>query len=172
MSRYCEWEARWLNGTEMDIRYACEADELILFNWRNDPETRRMSLNTTPLSWNEHSAWLRSQLLRTDRCLMICELPSTTIPVGLVRFEASKCSAVISLNISPIHRGKGFSTRCLTAAIEHYFAIRPWVTAFYATIKRENSASLSAFKKAGFRFVKANGKLLLYQLNMIELPRE
>jgi hypothetical protein len=42
------------------IRKATIDDAPILFNWRNDELTRRLSKNTNVVKWNEHVVWLKN----------------------------------------------------------------------------------------------------------------
>ena len=46
----------------MLTRLVTREDAEYLFKWRNDPHTIAMSLNSMPVTWDEHINWLRDAL--------------------------------------------------------------------------------------------------------------
>lgn len=51
----------------MEIREAAAADAELLYQWANDPDTRRWSFSTGPIPWGGHVEWLDRVLTDPDR---------------------------------------------------------------------------------------------------------
>jgi N-acetylneuraminate synthase len=132
---------------EITLRPATLGDRELLLAWRNDPQTRAMSLSAAEVSRTEHERWLSSSLDSPDRKLLVAELGDKTI--GTVRLDSrGHLAHEVSLTMAPEHRGKGYSVRVLRAA--ERFAASEGVVHLVATIKKDNAASVRAFKKAGY----------------------
>lgn len=135
------------------LRSVEEADRELLFEWANDAETRRQSFTTSPISWEEHTAWFaRTQADENCRhwILMICD--ETAYPAGvlrLVRDEDEKAYR-ISYSIAPAWRGHGYGSLLLTLAKKWAAAMCPDCIKLYGEVKAENTASVRCFEKAGY----------------------
>jgi RimJ/RimL family protein N-acetyltransferase len=120
----------------MKLRPASMADARRLFEWRNDPITREMSIAQDEVEWSSHVQWLARRLERDEPELFIAEVEGR--PVGTVRFDNGE----VSFTVAPEERGKGVATAMLKLA----HAMRgPCV----AKIKATNIASLRAAENAG-----------------------
>jgi RimJ/RimL family protein N-acetyltransferase len=126
-------------------------DSKVIFKWRNDELSQKMSYDTNSVPWDEHSAWYASSLESNDRLIFLCEHGSKKI--AIVRFEVNSIRALVSINLSPEMRGKGFSKQCLSESIKHFKNEFPQVVALDAKIKPENIASQMTFKSIGFVIV-------------------
>jgi RimJ/RimL family protein N-acetyltransferase len=130
------------------IRTASAADAELLWEWANDPDTRRWSFHAAPIPWATHVAWLDSRL--ADPATRIYVVSADGAPRAVVRYEAGGSDvAVVSIVVDPAERGRGWGTRalrlaCPTAARE--LAAKR----IDAYIKPDNRASISAFERAGF----------------------
>ncbi len=120
----------------MRLRPATAEDARLLFDWRNEPLTRAMSVSTEPVTWEAHLQWLSARLARPEPGLYICEDDGSAR--GMVRIDDDQISYSIDLNF----RGKGAATRMLMLARHHFGPKR-------ARIKRSNEASAKAAIKAG-----------------------
>ena len=87
------------------LRDAVLSDDRDLFRWRNDPETRVWSRDTSDVSWDEHLAWLKSTLRSPNRRLLIAE--NERGAVGTVRLDLLDGAWEMSWTVAPEHRGKG-----------------------------------------------------------------
>lgn len=133
----------------MDIREATAEDAQQLFDWRNEPAVREMSLESGPLDWEAHLRWFNKALLNEDlKILMVMEEQE---PIGTFRLERLAPSLVlISIILSPTSRGKGYGSSIIQAAsavCEKYFGS----VTIRACIKAGNSISQKAFAKAGYQ---------------------
>jgi len=143
------------NKIGLEIARITKKDAELVMEWRNDPETLRMSIHTQPKLWNSfYKEYANKYFILTD-------LPPLFILVegkraGFLYFTPAAhpenlqdhhC-AEISINISPEYRGEGLGTIVLKVAND-------WVKAqgyddIVAIVKQENKASLKTFSAAGY----------------------
>lgn len=129
------------------LRDATLEDADLLFFWRNDGLTRRMSISQDEISWHEHISWLTQVLSSEKSHLFIAMLNGT--PVGVLRLERLGESFDLSITVSPSARGKGIGSKILKNA-------KDWATAntdvkyIHASIKETNLASLKLFLRCGY----------------------
>lgn len=129
------------------LRPATLDDATALLEWRNDPETRRMSLSSDIVSPSEHAAWLSTSLTSTERLLFVALIDGSS--VGQVRLDAKGAGTYeVSITIAPHCRGRGLAARALVAAEQE--ARGHGITRLEATIRPENEASVRAFKRASY----------------------
>ncbi|MFE0013686.1 GNAT family N-acetyltransferase [Mesorhizobium sp. NPDC059054] len=120
----------------MKLRPATAEDARLLFDWRNEPLTRSMSISTEPVTWDAHLQWLSIRLARSEPGLYICEDDGS--PRGMVRIDDNEISYTVDMKF----RGKGLATQMLILA-RHDFGPKR------ARVKRSNEASAKAAIKAG-----------------------
>jgi len=139
------------------------SDSRIIFEWRNDEFTRKMSHVTGTVQWEVHSAWYTSSLENKNRLLLLCESQSDSKKVAIVRFDINFSRALVSINLSPEIRGKGVAKQCLSESITYFKYEFPRVNALDAEIKPENIASQRLFKSVGFVRVRKEVNTLYYE---------
>lgn len=138
------------------LRPATPTDIDRVYAWANDPVTRAVSFSHAEIPYSEHLAWFEQQLERQDRNLMIASLwpidGSGEQPIAAVRLDrwlpARAEICVISINVAPEARGRGFGVATLEAA--RVVAGRLGFTAIHALIRPDNHASVRAFTRAGY----------------------
>ena len=157
------------------IRFECskadDADARLVFKWRNDPAACAMSFNTAPLSWHD----FRQEYL--TEMFAMPELPPLFLihdnrRIGHIFFrrgehpiEPALASCVISINIAPEERRKGFGTKALQA-------LTPWVArqgfeAILAYVKTENLPSHKIFLACGYERLMIEKSHIVYGLSRI-----
>ena len=124
----------------MKFRLANLDDARLLYEWRNDPQTRASSINSEPIAWDTHVAWLARRLDRDEPHLYLAEVDG--VLVGTFRLDGDE----ISYSIAPDSRGKGLAQQMLAMASERFGAK-------IALVKKSNAASARAAEKAGHRVV-------------------
>ena len=132
-------------GGGPSVRLATDADADLLLAWRNDPETRAWSRTTDPVAPADHQAWLDRSLRNPDRRLLIAEQHHK--PVGTVRFDRDGRHWEVSITVAPEARGRKLAVPILLAAervLEPHATVR-------ACVHRDNAASLSLFRRAGYQ---------------------
>jgi RimJ/RimL family protein N-acetyltransferase len=132
--------------TPIRLRPATVADCLLLWQWRNDPDTRAASSTPGEVSLAEHLAWLEATLAGCNRRLFIVETDG--ISVATARLDLGAEDAVVSITVAPERRGGGLAAAVLLALCEE--AVRLLVRRLVAHVMPGNVASLRAFARAGF----------------------
>lgn len=131
------------------VRAAADEDCGLLFGWANDPLTRRMSLRTRPIAWQEHVEWYDRVTGDPATLLLVGEAweAGVWVPCGQVRVDAD---GIVSLAVAPRLRGRGLALPLLRAAVLKARARVPG-RVLLAYIKPENEASQRVFERAGFQ---------------------
>lgn len=140
----------------LSLRAATQDDAQRLFDWRNDPVTRAMAIQTDPVPWDGHVGWLTASLANPRRRLLIGL--SDGVPMGTLRFDLSD-EILVSITLAPDHRGRGLALPLLTAGIDTLD--RP--TRLLAQVKPGNTASQRLFERAGFALSGESDGLLNYR---------
>ncbi|TSC60935.1 MAG: N-acetyltransferase GCN5 [Parcubacteria group bacterium Gr01-1014_107] len=128
---------------KITFRRATLEDAKRLLEWRNDPETRRQSINTDEVTWDAHIKWLEKSLANPSRTLLIAMLGEE--PVGTVRLDSGEPRSEISWTVAPSARGRGLGTRIVEEALKIFN--RP----LRARIKPGNPASIKIAERVGFK---------------------
>lgn len=121
-------------------------DAGILFDWRNELETRRASHAQGPLSWDAHREWLGATLSDPERLLLVVQ--HGTESVGTVRWDAARDGWTVSLTMAPAFRGRGWARALLRAGEDALPGGGP--TRLKAEIRADNARSLRLFARAGY----------------------
>lgn len=137
-----------LRGDAVALRPATWGDRELLWEWANDPETRRASFSREQIPWDRHLEWLRARLDAPDSRLLVAA-DAAGAPVGQVRFDFAGPEATISVSIAPQSRGRGLGSRTIASACDDLLG-RGEVDVVHAYIRPENAASVAAFRRARF----------------------
>lgn len=140
------------------LRPAGPADRLPVWRWRNDPETRRASFHSAPVTLDEHSRWFEDILRRPDRRLYV--LQADGADAGVVRLDMAGQQARVSINIAPEWRGRGVGTRGLRALSREAFG-GLGLGRLVAEVKAENAASRAAFARAGYAIAREGDPVIM-----------
>jgi RimJ/RimL family protein N-acetyltransferase len=141
--------------TGLTFRSATMADAEMLYEWRNDPQTRQQSHNTEILDYNDHVAWLKATLVNPRRELRIAEL--NDLPVGTIRLDYEDNACELSWTVAPHARGKNIGKAMLKATIDGLnIAAR-------AEIKSGNDASRRMVEYAGMALEREANGILHYR---------
>ena len=132
------------------IRRALPGDVKLLYKWSNDSVVRSQSFNSDEISFETHCKWFERKLKDEQALIYIVE--ADAIPAALVRFDMTEKGTVIGIAVSEDYRGKRLGANAIKIGLKEYF-IRHDLTVF-ASIKKDNIASIKSFQKAGFVFLK------------------
>lgn len=150
-----------LATTMLTYRPAQPADARLYFDWANDPDTRRQSFHSDPISLETHTSWFSRKLVDPNALLLVFT-DETKQPIGQVRFERTPVAdmpdeIIIGLSVDARQRGKGLAVDLLTQGCR--VCRDQWgAVTIHAYIKPENQASVHAFERAGFRLSGESGK--------------
>lgn len=153
-----------INRLNISFRKAEENDILQVYNWSNDTLVRQNSYNSDSIKLEAHKAWYL-QKVKDKNTLFLIALVNKK-PAGIVRYEIDKEHAVIGILVSKAFRGQKLATDFLISSAEQYF--NTFNVPVLAYIKKENIASVKAFKKARYTYFKdeiVNGSIsFVYKL--------
>jgi len=129
------------------VRKATESDLAIVFNWANEPETRRQSHNSKPITLEAHTSWFLKKIRDPATLMYIFEYKK--IPVALVRFDVGH-EAIISYSIDVNFRGRGWGYAVLEWALRAFQQEYDRAIKIIGYVKHENKNSNAIFKNLGF----------------------
>jgi UDP-2,4-diacetamido-2,4,6-trideoxy-beta-L-altropyranose hydrolase len=132
----------------VSLHLAEAADAGLILTWRNDPWIIGLSGSRRAVTASEHSVWFESILDRTRHLLYIVR--SDGRPIGAVRLDRAAESAIVTIYLVKEFTGRGMGVAALNTACKEAAAHWPDLQRVVACIRRENRASQSAFRKAGF----------------------
>jgi RimJ/RimL family protein N-acetyltransferase len=133
------------------VRDATPADVDTIFSWRNHPEVRSVSRNTSPIEKSDHKAWLDSVFADPARMLLVGERGGED--VGLVRFDLRETEAVVSIYLAPDLIETGIGIELLSAAESWLLERRANVLTLHAEVLRDNERSHRLFEGSGYKRV-------------------
>lgn len=145
----------------LTYRPAQPDDSALYFDWANDPDTRRQSFTSNPISPETHTNWFTRKLIDANALLLVFENEAGE-PIGQVRFERQPEAdmpdeVIIGLSVDASFRGQGLASQLIQqgcAACRKQWGDVP----IHAYIKPDNRASIRAFEQAGFTFLGETGK--------------
>ena len=148
----------------MKITKASNNDSLDIFQWRNDPLTRQNSINTDPVSLEDHKQWFNEVLNSRNTELLIGIKDS--IKVGVCRFSFNNLSnsVEVSINLNPLMRGKRISKKLLEESINYY--LKNNKVMLTATIRIDNIPSIRIFEELNFIKIKSIECFNYYERNL------
>jgi RimJ/RimL family protein N-acetyltransferase len=139
----------------ISLRPATAQDADLLLEWRNDPETRKASHNTSEVQRDEHISWLSRTLNNPGRRLYVAE--ENGVPVGTVRADLSEGVWELSWTVSPNARGRGVAKRMVAVLVQQISEpVR-------AEVKAGNIASARIAEHAGMEFERETNGVLHYK---------
>ena len=138
----------------MESRNATKNDSKDIFDWRNDPITRKSFFNHSVINWTEHQQSFEYKLSDESCILVIVE--ENLSKLGVVRYDKKDKFYSVSLNTNPLFRRKGLSSKILLCS-ENILKEKEKQTEINAEILNDNSNSKKTFLKAGYK-IKIEGK--------------
>ncbi|SIO49123.1 UDP-2,4-diacetamido-2,4,6-trideoxy-beta-L-altropyranose hydrolase [Chitinophaga niabensis] len=132
------------------LRAAATADKDVLFNWVNEEEVRKNSLNSNPVSYDVHIQWFQKKLEAKDTKIFLME--KDQVPVGQIRIDLEENSgtALIDYSIDKAFRGKGLGLTIIRSLIIHLGGIEHNIKYLKAVVKKENTPSAQVFEILNF----------------------
>ena len=134
-------------------------DSQSIFDWRNDIDTRKTSIETNEVSWNDHMSWIKKKMDSED-CIMII-FGEEKENIGVVRLEKQDNLFEVSININPLYRKKGYGTTLLIESESFLSGYNE--VCLQATIKESNLASIAVFTKAKYELFTTESTLKIYR---------
>ena len=142
--------AEALAAYPLQLRRATADDAHLLWEWANDPSTRQASYRSNHIPWEEHLSWFQRRMASPDICAFYIATTGSGQSVGTVRFDRDGDVAEMSLTLAPQARGKGWGAKLIRLSGFQVVDER-FCREVFGHVKASNTASLMAFRRAGFR---------------------
>ena len=141
-------------GTKVYLRAIEQADNSILLELINDPETEGMVGGSSwPVSVEEQEMWQKNQVGRKDILRSMIVEKDTDETVGTVILsdvDQKNGAAQVHIKVLGRHKGKGLGSDAINAIVRFaLFELR--LNCIYAEILSYNHVSVGLFEKCGFR---------------------
>lgn len=133
------------------FKLACQEHSQSIWKWRNDEVTRKMSKNSKIVPWKIHKKWFDEVLKDPNRYLYVGYFENKII--GVARFDQIEINSncyIITINIVPCMRGKGFGKYFLRESTRFFFLEVLDAHSIVAEIKKVNKPSIKTFIASGF----------------------
>lgn len=128
------------------------SDMDLYFRWANDPDVRRQSFNSAPITLDSHKKWFY-KAIKDKFCFMYLFQNEGNENVGQIRiYKKDENEAIIGISIDANHRGRGYAKEMIVLATSAFLKSNKDVI-IHAYIKETNLSSKFSFEKAGFEFV-------------------
>jgi len=129
------------------LRPATLADAELLRVWRNDPEMRKNSFDSSAVGKREHLRWLRASLRSKTRKIYVAW--DGSMPVGEGRLDSLDGVVEFDIEVAREYRRAGYGRQILSALVAKAREWQPGVP-LVAHVKAFNTPSLRTFLGAGF----------------------
>ena len=140
-----------------------EADEILM--WRNDSLTREMSINTKEITTLNHKKWFDEHQQNKRFYLLMAEENNIKISFIIFEISAELEEAEISINLSPVERGKKKSFKVIKEGILYFKKNNKLkINKLVAKIKYKNIPSKKSFIKNGFKLSSSKENIENYSL--------
>jgi len=138
-----------MNKTKSKLfcRTATLKDIRLFYDWVNDSEVRKNSLNKKRyITWDSHKTWFKQKIKNKKTKLYVFN--TVDAEVGQVRFEKKNKIITTNYSICKNFRGRGLSKKMLSQAIKRYKPKKG--TILFGKVKPRNLPSIKVFKSLGF----------------------
>jgi L-amino acid N-acyltransferase YncA len=141
-------------------RKATLEDREIIWQWWNDPLTRKMMKLNEPVAWDVHVKWF-DNTINSDKRILFISLEGSE-KLGVVRFDLRDAySYEVSINLNPKYRAKGYGSKILNLSIQEFLKTDVKVKKLFAMFKKINVASKKTFLSNNFILVNNPDKFLV-----------
>lgn len=132
----------------------------------NDERTRKFSINSEKISWEQHVIWFNKILNAKDAVLYIITDDQNSF-IGQIRFDICKRKAVISISLVEEAKGQGYGSKALR--LSHESVLKEYrIEEITAYINERNTASIRLFEKAGYLYRDQENSLLRFVFRLEE----
>jgi UDP-2,4-diacetamido-2,4,6-trideoxy-beta-L-altropyranose hydrolase len=137
------------DSESLQFRRIAPTDSKRVYEWRNHPEVRKYSFNSSFLEWEEHKRWFEKQLQSNDTIMLMAVIKNT--PIGVLRYDFNIRHAKVSMYLDQSQIGIGIGANVLRQGNKWLKETYPEIESVNAEIMAENAASIKTFERAGFK---------------------
>ena len=139
---------------ELFLRKATSQDRDLLFNWANEPLTRKNSFNSDLIEYETHCEWFSEMMSNNNQYqyILVCKNADLvgTVDVGQIRVDVDEGIGKISYSIDEVYRGYGFGRRVLCLIKSSIKKDCPNIQKLIGEVKPNNIASIKSFMEEGY----------------------
>lgn len=148
---------------KISIRKANIKDSKLIFDWANEPSVRENSINSYLIDWDSHQIWFKNKLNSDSSFIFILE---EKIPLGQIRFDRVEESDgyFIDLSIDKLFRGSSLGSLIIKNGIIELTKLMLKKISIFASVKKENVASIKSFLNNNFEIVDQDSLLIHLKL--------
>ncbi len=137
---------------ELFTRKVILEDRKVIWEWWNDPITRKMMKLNEYVPWDDHVKWFEDTIYSDRRVLFISMKDNQKL--GVVRFDLKDNETYeVSINLNPEYRGKGNASKILKSSINEFLKTDVKVKKLFAIFKKINIASKNTFLNNSFKLI-------------------
>lgn len=151
-------------------RQVTEADEQLLLEWANDPETRNNAFCKSRISPEEHHKWFHGHLRDKNNCQMYVVETEDRIPVGQVRFQRIETNQYeVHYSLDKVFRGRRIGGSLLRTALNDFLNVNNEIIVI-AKVLNNNISSQKIFNHLHFTKCEqmSTNEMTFYQFNQKE----
>ncbi|VFM98156.1 MAG: UDP-2,4-diacetamido-2,4,6-trideoxy-beta-L-altropyranose hydrolase [Candidatus Kentron sp. G] len=146
---------------QLHLRPVNEDDITLYYDWANEPEVRRQSIDSSPIPWTRHRDWFHDKL--TDARSHLFVLQAGGLPAGQVRFDGKNDEVRIDYSLDPLVRGRGWAAYMVAMGAKRLQESRPVM--LRAEVKFGNHVSRAVFLRLGFEEdIGGGGRMRIFRL--------
>ncbi len=137
-------------GCMVSLRTATLDDCEIFWHWRNDPETRSVSLDASIIPWATHAEQFQQNLQSTEAKAWVVQNHAKD-PIGKisVQLQDGGREAILDLSLDQRYRGRGTGSVLIETAAQKIFG-EFGVERILAQVRAGNIATERSFRNTGF----------------------
>ena len=142
----------------MEYRRATIEDLLVYFDWVNDEDVVKNSVQKRKITLEEHQKWFENAVRDPEKLMLV--FSKKKIPIGQVRIEKKDNENVIDISIDKDFRNRGYAKTLIELSCKEYNNASK--EPVYAYVNELNIGSCKSFLKANFEFsgqVNINGAM-------------
>lgn len=143
------------------LRKVTDNDLEDVFKLSNQDYVREHSINKNKIKWDDHMIWFNGVINDPNNLFYVVSDDLDRF-LGQIRYKIKNNAATVSISLSHLLIGKGYSKDLLLQSINKLFCERKEVKEIIAYVSKKNTPSLKLFKKAGFSLHQEEGDLLKF----------
>lgn len=145
------------------IRKVKQEDINDIFELSNKDYVRRYSFNKRKIEWEDHVNWF-NRIIEDKNVAFYVISDKDDHFLGQVRFNINNNSAIISISLSELIVGKGFSKMILRQSVDKLFRENNAIDEIIAFVSEDNIASVKLFTSSNFRYKSKDNGIIKFTL--------
>jgi RimJ/RimL family protein N-acetyltransferase len=133
----------------MEYRKAAIEDLSLYFEWVNDEDVIKNSIQKRKIGLEEHKKWFENAIRDPEKLMLVFSVKG--IPAGQVRIEKKEQENIIDISIDKNFRNRGYAKTLITQSCIEFTKAKKEV--IHAYVNELNTGSCKSFLKADFVYL-------------------